>query len=556
MAADQASAIARGIRQVFAGRTIVGLDDRQLLERFIAQSDEAAFEALVVRYGPMVLKVCRGVLRQSQDADDAFQATFLLLVRKAASIRDQRVLAAWLSRTAYRVSMLASVRAARRSAHERAVLRDNASSFASEPEHRELFAALHAELDRLPEKYRAPVVLCYLRGQTHEEAAETLRWPLGTVKGRLARARIVLRDRLSRRGVGPAPAAVCAELSRSYDAPVPVTLIGSTCRTVRILQVGSAFAPAHVAPSVVALVKGGSRMMMFRSLRVAVFVVAGFAVVAAGAVFARPEPAQAPDGHRDRFPARSFAEVSTLSESPEEKSATRALLRAYGRPRQTMEQSGVNSELAASVEGRIVKSVPITKDCMVLAYIPDWSHGNVDNIAVANNGGGVRTLLNWDAIAAEDVEPNGRRFLLAMYSRKTTVSGPTGPLLGFEITKDWPENTCWKTMPSYSEDPVFSLEFAPGDGWKLMDVTALVRAQATSRRKSHGLLLRFLNEDHPDNWSGYGWTSRETNERDGSNNPSREAGSRRPVLLIVDPPNATTDTPRTKTFTYPVGGFY
>jgi RNA polymerase sigma factor (sigma-70 family) len=180
------------------------LDDEQLLERFLNRDDgsaEAAFRAIVVRHGPMVLGVCRHILNQLQDAEDAFQATFLVLARKAGSIRDRRVLARWLYEVAYRIAMRARTNGVRRRTHERQGGEMAATVSMDNHGWIELRPVLHEEINRLPEKYRVPVILCYLEGKTNEEVAELLKWPVGTVKGRLSRARDLLRSRLSRRGL-------------------------------------------------------------------------------------------------------------------------------------------------------------------------------------------------------------------------------------------------------------------------------------------------------------------------------------------------------------------
>jgi hypothetical protein len=189
----------------------------------------------------------------------------------------------------------------------------------------------------------------------------------------------------------------------------------------------------------------------------------------------------------------------------------------------------VDDELAKAAPGRIVRSTPLAKDCMVLAYIPDWAFGNVDNIAVANNDGGVRTIVKWADIPAEEATAPDRKFLIALYSRKTTSGGPAGPILAFEVTKDWPERTSWKTKPDYAMEPAGTYKFEPGEGWKLFDVTALVQAQAKERRKGNGVVLRFLSEDRPganQDWSGYAFVSREGAD---------EWAGRRPQFLVVEP---------------------
>jgi RNA polymerase sigma factor (sigma-70 family) len=178
----------------------------------------------------MVLGVCRHILNQLQDAEDAFQATFLVLARKAGSIRDRRVLARWLYEVAYRIAMRARTNGVRRRTHERqggemaaTVTNDNHGWV-------ELRPVLHEEVNRLPEKYRLPVILCYLEGKTNEEVAEQLKWPVGTVKGRLSRAREVLRSRLTRRGLALSAAFLVSALANGtvIAEVVPPRLVDET----------------------------------------------------------------------------------------------------------------------------------------------------------------------------------------------------------------------------------------------------------------------------------------------------------------------------------------
>ena len=198
----------RHLETLFHAGTIVGLGDAQLLDRFASRRDEAAeiaFTALVERHGPMVFRVCREVLRDPHEAQDAFQATFLILARKSASIRRRDSLGPWLHGVALRVSACAKSASARRRTHERRRAESTTPSF-DPTDGGEERAILHEEIGRLPEKYRTPVVLCYLEGLTHDQAAQKLRWPVGTVRSRLSGARDRLRSRLVRRGVAPSAA--------------------------------------------------------------------------------------------------------------------------------------------------------------------------------------------------------------------------------------------------------------------------------------------------------------------------------------------------------------
>jgi RNA polymerase sigma factor (sigma-70 family) len=184
---------------------LLGQPDEQLLDQFLGPDGTAAedaFAALVRRHGPMVRGVCRRTLGRPHDAEDAFQATFLVLARKAGRIRDSRALGRWLYRVASRIAVNSRTASARRRAHEGRGA--GMSAVPPGPEHDAarsvLRLALHEEIDRLPATYRSAVVFCYLEERTNEEAAAALRWPVGTVKSRLARARELLRARLTRRG--------------------------------------------------------------------------------------------------------------------------------------------------------------------------------------------------------------------------------------------------------------------------------------------------------------------------------------------------------------------
>jgi RNA polymerase sigma factor (sigma-70 family) len=208
MASASVGDLGRHLGRLFGAGSAVGLTDGELLERFAHRRDEAAsaaFETLLARHGSMVLTVCRQVLGDAHAAEDAFQAAFLVLVRRAASlrVREPGSLGPWLHGVAYRIALKARQGAARRRARERRAAMPAVGGPSLALEQGELQALLHEEVNRLPTRYRAPVVLCYLEGRTHDEAAAALRWPVGTVRGRLARARDRLRARLTRRGLAP-----------------------------------------------------------------------------------------------------------------------------------------------------------------------------------------------------------------------------------------------------------------------------------------------------------------------------------------------------------------
>lgn len=254
-----------------------GTTDADLLQRFLDKREEAAFAALVERHGPMVLGVCRQLVANPADADDAFQATFLVLVRRAASIRQPQLLGNWLYGVAHRVAARARVQAVRRQARAMAEV----EMIAADPsrEGSEWNAVLHEELNRLPEKYRAPMVLCYLQGKTNQEAAQLLAWPVGTVKGRLTRARELLRKRLTRRGVALSATLLAAALRpETLSAAVPVALAQSTVRAALLVAAGP-LTTAGVSMSVATLTKGVLKTMFLTRLTTFCGVVLGLSVV-------------------------------------------------------------------------------------------------------------------------------------------------------------------------------------------------------------------------------------------------------------------------------------
>jgi len=252
--------------------------DADLLEGFVSRRDELAFAALVERYGPMVLRVCRQLLRDAHDAEDAFQATFLVLVRKAGSIRERGLLGNWLYGVAHRVAARARALTARRRTREGqgGAMADVEAS--GEPGPSDLQPVLHEEVHRLPDKYRVPVVLCYLEGRSNEEVAAALRRPVGTIKGRLARARKMLRARLVRRGLALSTAALAAALAENASATaLPAALRGVTLRAAKRFAAGDTTSGGPVSPRVAALTDA-----VTRSLRLEPWKVRWKAVAAAG----------------------------------------------------------------------------------------------------------------------------------------------------------------------------------------------------------------------------------------------------------------------------------
>jgi RNA polymerase sigma factor (sigma-70 family) len=228
MASAQLPGIMSYLRRLADPHAAGGVPDAELLERFLVGRDEAAFELLVRRHGPLVMGVCRRVLQSAHDAEDAFQATFLKLVHRAGSIRKQTSISSWLYAVAYRTALRMRMREAKRPSRER----EAGLRIAREDEPGRWYdnaaVILDEEVNRLPEKYRAPVVLCYLRGVSYDDAARHLGCPRGTLAVRLVRARERLRVRLVRRGVGTLGLLLSSTLAEHASAAVPASIIRST----------------------------------------------------------------------------------------------------------------------------------------------------------------------------------------------------------------------------------------------------------------------------------------------------------------------------------------
>jgi len=316
------------------------LTDVNLLERFVTSRDEAAFEVLVWRHGPLVLNVCRRLLYGEHDVEDAFQATFLALVRKAGSIGRREALAGWLYRVSYRIALAARADTARRIVHEKKCVDERVPAGAGEPVdlaiHSELRAAVDAVVNGLPKKYRLPVLLCYLEGNTYEEAARQLGWPKGTVSIRLARGRALLRKRLARLGLTVSATALATNVAQGRTvATVPrgwvATTIQNAGRLARGQVLGALFGRS------VGLADGVLRAMATVQVKTgaALMLAAGILVTGAGMAVhwtpaanlpeaaeqiaepdARPSPptegSARNDAHGDPLPTGALARLGTL----------------------------------------------------------------------------------------------------------------------------------------------------------------------------------------------------------------------------------------------------
>jgi RNA polymerase sigma-70 factor (ECF subfamily) len=305
LATASLSKVLSHLRGILGRSESVGQTDGDLLERFLTRREEFAFELLLNRHGPMVLGVCRRVLGNSHDAEDAFQATFLVLVRRGDSIRPRSRVGNWLYGVAYRTAL-----EARRAAARRRVKEARAMPRTEPPEDvwTELRPLLDRELSRLPDKYRMPLVLCDLEGATRKEAAHHLGWAEGTVSSRLSRGRDLLARRLRRHGLALSGAATAGALTEgAATASVPTPLVLSTIKAVLLTAAGQTADASLVAAEAVALMERMVHVMRIVKLKFAVAIALGVSLVAgvtyhglAGQLPTR-QPAKAVQGEEARL---------------------------------------------------------------------------------------------------------------------------------------------------------------------------------------------------------------------------------------------------------------
>jgi RNA polymerase sigma factor (sigma-70 family) len=414
------------------------VSDGQLLERFITGRDEAAFAALVERHGPMVWGVCRRVLPRHHDAEEAFQATFLVLARKATSVNHRETVAHWLHAVAYQTARKARALAFRRASRERGV------SELPEPESpaceltAELMQVVDEELNRLPDHYRAPVVLCDLEGRTRREASVRLGWPEGTVSSRLSRARALLARRLTRRGIGLSGALLAALLEQTRaTAKMAPPLPSSTVRMAALIRVGEAAATTLLSPRVASLTGGVIQSMLLSKLKMTLVALFAVGLLSAGLVASgladqppRTEPqaqtgsappsgpiapkridpqpnrphweeflarwerrsAEPPHATRGRPPAMSNDEFTTI--------LRRAYLDTLGRPPTPAEIQSAQAERQADLVLRLLSQITARTDAKGNEGLAEWVRREIASPDVHTD---IQAGLRWI------VEPNAQR---------------------------------------------------------------------------------------------------------------------------------------------------
>jgi RNA polymerase sigma factor (sigma-70 family) len=302
MAIGQVSEVIQHLRRTVLLRDVVELTDGQLLGDYLSRRDEAALAALVRRHAPMVWGVCRRVLHDHHDAEDAFQATFLVLIRKAASIASRELLANWLYGVARQTALKARATTAKRKGREKQMAGMPEPALAEQDLWDDLQPFLDQELGQLPDKYRVAIVTCDLEGKTRKEAARQLGLPEGTVASRLSRARVMLAKRLVRHGLALSGGALAGLLSQNLAvAGVPTSVLSSAIKAASLLAAGRV--PGDViSTDVVALTEGVVRTMLLTKLKpliIAVLVI-GFQVLGVGIFAWRSQGSEYPTRQADK----------------------------------------------------------------------------------------------------------------------------------------------------------------------------------------------------------------------------------------------------------------
>jgi RNA polymerase sigma factor (sigma-70 family) len=385
MAAEPLRIVVHHLRKLAGAPAAGGVTDGQLLERFVEQRDQTAFELLVRRHERMVWGICRRLLPGTQDAEDAFQAAFLVLVRKARTVAKGESIASWLYKVTYRVALEARDRRAKLASRERQCLD---LSWAADPHATatelgwgNLRSVLDQEINRLPEKYRAPFVLCYLEGQNYEEAAQRLGCPKGTVSTRLTRARELLRARLARRGLEVTTGMLTAAFSQEVaTSSVPAALVGSTIKAGSLLTTGKA--AGALSGEAFALAQGVTNAMFVTKLKIAVVFALSLTFLAGGASLVAHQTWGAKERNKQRQGESRLATKAADRPSAQSNAQGRGRTDGHGDPL----PPGALARLGT------VRFRP-GHQIQALAYSPDGK-----TIASGGTGG---TIFLWDAASGK-----------------------------------------------------------------------------------------------------------------------------------------------------------
>jgi erythromycin esterase len=457
---------ADGIRQFIRGLAVAeanrDLPDGELLRRFAAGRDQAAFAALVRRHGPMVLCVCRRVLGSWHDAEDAFQATFLVLARKAGTPAWQSSVANWLYLVAYRLARKARAQAAGRAVRERRATAREGVDAAEEMTWRELRAVLDEELARLPERYRAPLVLCCLEGTTRDEAARRLGWPLGTLKKRLHRGRELLQSRLTRRGLALSAALFTPLLAQGgARAAVPAALARSTVLAAEGFAAGRALHAGVISARALALATGGMRTMMTVKIKgvAVILLVIGLALGGGTMIYGLPA------GNEPLPAARAGAAVAPADERPKDADPPREV----GQPKGWFGGSANGDAYEAGIDRKVVHGGKAS-GYVRMKGAADGDFGTLGQAVQAKAYRGKRLRLS--AFVKTDGAAEGAALWMRVDGKGATLAFDNMDDRRVKGTKDWAKYEVVLDVPEKATAITFGL-LLKGNGQVWLDDVAL-----------------------------------------------------------------------------------
>lgn len=374
MAASKTTKVVQHLRRAVLLHDGAGLTDGQLLHDYVSRHEEVAIAALVRRHGPMVWGVCRRVLRNYHDAEDAFQATFLVLLRRAASITSPELLANWLYGVAHQTALKARATTATRRARERQVINMPEPAATEGDLWHGLQPLLDQELSRLPGKYRVAIVLCDLKGKTRKEAARQLGVPEGTLAARVARGRAMLTKRLARHGAVVSGGLLATMLAQNAAAGVPTAVVGSTIKAVTVVAAGQTAAAGVISVKVAALMEGVLKTMLLTKLKLiaAVLVVVALLGIAVGTSVVSALGQAPADPKAPRSPAAS---KSARVEKPQPAGpGTLLLVRADSIAALTPEGKKL-AEFSAPDETRLSGNARLSPDGARVAFVLNKEQG-------------------------------------------------------------------------------------------------------------------------------------------------------------------------------------
>jgi RNA polymerase sigma factor (sigma-70 family) len=442
VATGQLNLVLQQLRKTVRRQLARGLADGELLERFTRERDEAAFEVLVWRHGPLVLSLCNRLLHNSHDAEDVLQATFLALVKKAGAIGKRDSLGSWLYKVAYRIAL--RVRETARRRRERAAPVEDlaAGSVPGEEACDQRRLLLEEAIDGLPEHYRTATVLCYLQGKSHKEIAEELARPLGTVSTRLARAREMLRKHLARRGVPLSAGLLSATLAQhAVAAPVGPLLVASTVKAATLVAAGQAAGAGVISARVAALTQGVLKTMFHTQLKTATAALLVGGLLLAGLLLAGPSGA--PQAALAQQPA-----AQAKDKAPDRQQAGKGPGRI--KPRATLKgHEGAVQAVAFSPDGKLLASASADQTIKI------WNTAT---------GKEVKTLAgHQDVVETLVFSADGKTLASSTGGHFATVAPRGGP----DAVKIWDVAT-WeeKVKLKDSEGAFHSVAFSP-DGKEL-----------------------------------------------------------------------------------------